>query len=148
MACGRHPHARNSLASAHQTTSPWRRCGTSSTGRPSSTPGDSKAFTRASSSTRSTERRHSQIFTEANALLDKIIAEKLITARGVYGFFPANAVGDDVELYTDNTRTKVQTTLPLPPPTGERREGSEPCRSLSDFMRQRPVCRIISALLP
>ena len=48
------------------------------------------------------------IYTEANALLDKIIAEKLITARGVYGLFPANAVGDDVELYTDSTRTKVQ----------------------------------------
>ena len=42
------------------TTSPWPRCGTSSTGRPSSTPGDSKAFTPASSSTRNTERRHSR----------------------------------------------------------------------------------------
>ena len=44
-----------------------------------------------------------QIFTEANALLDDIIEKKLITARGVYGFFPANAVGDDVELYTEGT---------------------------------------------
>jgi len=35
-----------------------------------------------------------QIFTEANALLDTIIEKKLITARGVYGFFPANAIGD------------------------------------------------------
>ena len=48
-----------------------------------------------------------QIFTEANALLDVIIEKNLITARGVYGFFPANAVGDDVELYTDGTREKV-----------------------------------------
>jgi 5-methyltetrahydrofolate--homocysteine methyltransferase len=40
-------------------------------------------------------------------LLDKIIAEKLITARGVYGFFPANAFGDDVELYTDETRGEL-----------------------------------------
>ena len=37
------------------------------------------------------------LFKEANALLDRMIAEKLITARGVYGLFPANAVGDDVE---------------------------------------------------
>src|SRR6201989_3143062 len=37
-----------------------------------------------------------QLFTEANALLDRIIDEKLLTARGVYGFFPASAVGDDV----------------------------------------------------
>ena len=48
-----------------------------------------------------------QIFTEANALLDPIIEKNLITARGVYGLFPASAVGDDVELYTDNTREKV-----------------------------------------
>jgi 5-methyltetrahydrofolate--homocysteine methyltransferase len=74
-----------------------------------------------------------QIYTEANALLDKIIAEKLITARGVYGFFPANAVGDDVELYTDNTRTKVQQQFHFLRQQANR-EGSEPCRSLVDFI--------------
>ncbi len=74
-----------------------------------------------------------QIYTEANALLDKIIAEKLITARGVYGLFPANAVGDDVELYTDNTRTKVQQRFHFLRQQANR-EGSEPCRSLVDFI--------------
>ncbi len=73
------------------------------------------------------------IYTEANVLLDKIIAEKLITARGVYGFFPANAVGDDVELYTDNTRTKVQQRFHFLRQQANR-EGSEPCRSLVDFI--------------
>jgi 5-methyltetrahydrofolate--homocysteine methyltransferase len=73
------------------------------------------------------------IYTEANALLDKIVAEKLITARGVYGFFPANAVGDDVELYTDNTRTKVQQRFHFLRQQANR-EGSEPCRSLVDFI--------------
>jgi 5-methyltetrahydrofolate--homocysteine methyltransferase len=73
------------------------------------------------------------IYTEANALLDKIIAEKLITARGVYGLFPANAVGDDVELYTDNTRTKVQQRFHFLRQQANR-EGSEPCRSLVDFI--------------
>jgi 5-methyltetrahydrofolate--homocysteine methyltransferase len=73
------------------------------------------------------------IYTEANALLDKIIAEKLITARGVYGFFPANAVGDDVELYTDNTRTKVHQRFHFLRQQANR-EGSEPCRSLVDFI--------------
>jgi 5-methyltetrahydrofolate--homocysteine methyltransferase len=48
-----------------------------------------------------------KIFGEANALLDEIVAKKLIQARGVYGLFPANAVGDDVELYTDATRSTV-----------------------------------------
>src|SRR5262249_3102444 len=48
-----------------------------------------------------------QIFEEANSLLEEIVGEKLITARGVYGFFAANAVGDDVELYTDASRSTV-----------------------------------------
>jgi 5-methyltetrahydrofolate--homocysteine methyltransferase len=74
-----------------------------------------------------------QIHTEANALLDKIVAEKLITARGVYGFFPANAVGDDVELYTDNTRTKVLQRFHFLRQQANR-EGSEACRSLVDFI--------------
>jgi 5-methyltetrahydrofolate--homocysteine methyltransferase len=74
-----------------------------------------------------------QIFAEANALLDRIIEKKLITARGVYGFFPANAVGDDVELYTDESRTKVLERFHFLRQQANR-EGSEPCRSLSDFV--------------
>jgi 5-methyltetrahydrofolate--homocysteine methyltransferase len=74
-----------------------------------------------------------QVYTEANVLLDKIIKERLITARGVYGLFPANAVGDDVELYTDNTRTKVQQRFHFLRQQANR-EGSEPCRSLVDFI--------------
>ncbi len=74
-----------------------------------------------------------QIFTEANALLDTIIENNLITARGVYGFFPANAVGDDVELYTDCKRGKVLEQFHFLRQQANR-EGSEPCRSLSDFI--------------
>jgi 5-methyltetrahydrofolate--homocysteine methyltransferase len=78
-----------------------------------------------------------QLFAEANSLLDRIIAGNLITARGVYGFFPANAVGDDVELYTDNTRAKVQERFHFLRQQANR-EGSgqdiAPCRSLSDFI--------------
>ncbi len=74
-----------------------------------------------------------QVFTEGNALLDRIIKENLITARGVYGFFPANAVGDDLELYTDNTRTKVLERFHFLRQQANR-EGSEPCRSLADFI--------------
>src|SRR5690606_278931 len=48
-----------------------------------------------------------QLFSEAKLLLDRIIEEKLLTARAVYGFFPANAVGDDVELYADPERKQV-----------------------------------------
>ncbi len=74
-----------------------------------------------------------QIHTEANALLDKMVAERLIAARGVYGLFPANAVGDDVELYTDGTRTKVLQRFHFLRQQANR-EGSEPCRSLADFI--------------
>ncbi|MEO7108816.1 MAG: methionine synthase, partial [Polyangiaceae bacterium] len=45
-----------------------------------------------------------QIFSEAKTLLDEIIAKKLLTARGVYGLFPANAAEDDVKLFTDPSR--------------------------------------------
>ena len=74
-----------------------------------------------------------QLFTEANALLDTIIEKNLITARGVYGFFPASAVGDDVELYTDGARGQVLERFHFLRQQANR-EGSEPCRSLADFI--------------
>ena len=74
-----------------------------------------------------------QIFNEGNALLDVIIEKKLITARGVYGFFHANAVGDDVELYTDGTRKKVLERFHFLRQQSNK-EGREPCRSLADFI--------------
>ncbi len=74
-----------------------------------------------------------QIFTDANALLDTMIEKNLITARGVYGFFPASAVGDDVELYADETRSIVRERFHFLRQQANR-EGNEPCRSLSDFI--------------
>ena len=77
-----------------------------------------------------------QLFAEANALLDRIIDEKLLSARGVYGLFPANAVGDDVELYTDASRSAVDQTFHFLRQQANR-EGREPCRSLADFIAPR-----------
>ena len=74
-----------------------------------------------------------QIFAEANTLLDTIIAKNLITARGVYGLFPATAVGDDVELYTNGKRDKVLERFHFLRQQANK-EGSEPCRSLADFI--------------
>ncbi len=48
-------------------------------------------------------------FNEGQALLKRICAGKLIKARGVFGFFPANSVGDDIELYHDESRQEVLT---------------------------------------
>jgi 5-methyltetrahydrofolate--homocysteine methyltransferase len=74
-----------------------------------------------------------QIFKEGNALLDQIIEQKLIRARGVYGFFPANAVGDDVELFTDASRSKSLARLCFLRQQQHKDKG-EANRSLSDFI--------------
>ncbi|MBB5032279.1 methionine synthase [Prosthecobacter vanneervenii] len=52
-----------------------------------------------------------KLYKEANDLLDRIIAEKRFTPRGIIGFFPANSTGDDIEVYTDESRAAVQTTF-------------------------------------
>jgi 5-methyltetrahydrofolate--homocysteine methyltransferase len=52
-----------------------------------------------------------KLFADGQKLLEKMVGEKLIEPRGVYGFFPANRTGDDVELYTDDSRKKVLTTF-------------------------------------
>src|SRR4051812_21208872 len=74
-----------------------------------------------------------QIFKEGNALLDEIIAKKLIRARGVYGFFAANAEGDDVELFTDASRSKSLARLCFLRQQQHKDKG-EANRSLSDFI--------------
>ncbi|MBL8221287.1 MAG: B12-binding domain-containing protein, partial [Bryobacterales bacterium] len=74
-----------------------------------------------------------QLFADGNAMLDRIIGGNLLTARGVYGLFPANAAGDDVELYTDATRCEIRHTLHFLRQQANR-EGNEPCRSLADFI--------------
>ena len=55
--------------------------------------------------------RARELFDDAQALLARIIGEKLLAARGVYGFFPAQSVGDDIELYADEGRGAVLTTF-------------------------------------
>lgn len=51
------------------------------------------------------------LFTDAQYMLKSLVAEKWLTANAVIGFFPANSVGDDIEIYTDETRREVLTTL-------------------------------------
>jgi 5-methyltetrahydrofolate--homocysteine methyltransferase len=75
-----------------------------------------------------------QIFAEANALLDKIIEQRLITARGVYGLFPAAAVGDDVALYKDHARQHELTRFHFLRQQAHREDGNDACRSLADFI--------------
>ncbi len=48
-----------------------------------------------------------ELFADSRKLLERIVSEKLLTARGVYGFWPANSLGDDVEIYRDDSRSEV-----------------------------------------
>ncbi|OBU28548.1 methionine synthase [Photobacterium kishitanii] len=52
-----------------------------------------------------------KLFEDANKILDDIERTGMIKANGVCGLFPANNIGDDVEVYTDETRTEVLTVL-------------------------------------
>ena len=72
-----------------------------------------------------------QIFAEGNALLDQMVKERSIRARGVYGFFRANAVGDDVELY--GADGKRLTRFHFLRQQAAKDDG-EPSRCLADFV--------------
>ncbi len=52
-----------------------------------------------------------ELYAEAKELLEQIIAEKRFTARGVYGFFPASADGDDIVVWEDDERSRERTRL-------------------------------------
>ena len=45
-----------------------------------------------------------ELYENAQAILKRIVAEKRLTARGVYGFWPANTVSDDIVIYKDDAR--------------------------------------------
>ena len=48
-----------------------------------------------------------RLFADANAMLDRLSADGSLTPRGVVGIFPANRVGDDIEIYQDESRSHV-----------------------------------------
>ncbi len=52
-----------------------------------------------------------QLYEDAQSMLSQLIREKWLTANGVVGFWPANSVGDDIEIYADEARKKRIATL-------------------------------------
>jgi 5-methyltetrahydrofolate--homocysteine methyltransferase len=73
------------------------------------------------------------LLVDAKAMLTKMVAEKWVEARAVLGFWPANTFGDDLVLYTDDTRTRELTRLhslrqQMP------REGAKVNRALADYV--------------
>jgi len=75
-----------------------------------------------------------KLFKDAKAMLDKIISEKWLTAKAVVGVFPANTVNDDdVEVYADDSRSELLTTLNFLRTQTQQPPG-RPNNCLSDFI--------------
>jgi 5-methyltetrahydrofolate--homocysteine methyltransferase len=74
-----------------------------------------------------------KLFADAQKLLEEIVSKKLIQPKAVYGFFPANRVGDNVELYTDDSRSKVLTIFHFLRQQIEKGDGT-PNWCLADFI--------------
>jgi 5-methyltetrahydrofolate--homocysteine methyltransferase len=74
-----------------------------------------------------------KLFNDANRLLKRITAERLLTAHGVYGFFAANADGDDIVVWSGADRTTERQRVPMLRQQWER-EGQTSFRSLADYV--------------
>jgi len=77
--------------------------------------------------------RAQELFADAQQLLGRIVKERLLQAKGVYGFFAASSVGDDIELYTDASRSTLLTTIHTLRQQHEKPEG-QPNLALADYV--------------
>jgi len=79
-----------------------------------------------------------KLYDDANALLDRVIREKLLVAKGVYGFWPANSIGDDIVLWREPPKVVGDAGVelirfPMLRQQWERR-GQKDFRSLADYI--------------
>ncbi|NLJ54271.1 MAG: methionine synthase [Intrasporangiaceae bacterium] len=74
-----------------------------------------------------------RLYDDAQEMLDRIIAEGWLTASARFGIFPAAAVGDDIVVYTDESRSQVQATLHTLRQQGQHRAGV-PNKANADFI--------------
>jgi 5-methyltetrahydrofolate--homocysteine methyltransferase len=80
--------------------------------------------------------RAKELYDDARRLLDEIIQKKLLTAKGVYGFFAAASVGDDIELYQDAAHMQRVTTIHTLRQQSEKPQG-QPNLALADYVAPR-----------
>jgi 5-methyltetrahydrofolate--homocysteine methyltransferase len=81
-----------------------------------------------------------ELFDDGQKLLDRIVREKLLEARAVIGFFPANSVQEDIEVYADESRHLVTTFHTLRQQT--MRENKQPSYAVADFVAPRESGRL------
>ncbi|MDH5741026.1 MAG: methionine synthase, partial [Nitrospira sp.] len=74
-----------------------------------------------------------ELYDDARRLLDEIVQKRQLKAKGVYGFFPAASLGDDIELYQDTSRKTVATTIHHLRQQSEKPTG-QPNLSLADYV--------------
>ena len=74
-----------------------------------------------------------KLFDDANTMLDQIVKEKWLKANAVVGFWPANSVGDDIEVYADENRNRVITRF-INLRNQTRKSDLTPNYCLSDFI--------------
>jgi 5-methyltetrahydrofolate--homocysteine methyltransferase len=74
-----------------------------------------------------------ELYANATRLLQRIIDERLLTAKGVYALWPANSAGDDIILYADGTRTRERTRFHMLRQQ-EAHNDTRPYLSLADFI--------------
>jgi len=77
-----------------------------------------------------------ELYDHAKALLKRIMDERLLTANGVYAFWPANTIGDDILVYKDDSRREELARLPMLRQQEVIADG-RPNRSLADFIAPR-----------
>ncbi|ABE42139.1 methionine synthase [Polaromonas sp. JS666] len=83
-----------------------------------------------------------RVYADAQRLLKRLIEGRWLTASGVIGLYPANSVGDDIEIYTDETRSEVAMTWyglrqqaeKTAVPGDDGKNHMRPSRCLSDFV--------------
>ena len=81
-----------------------------------------------------------ELFNDAKKMLDTIVKEKKFRAKAVVGFYPANSIGDDIELYSDEDRSQVVTTFHTLRQQSDR--GKRPNFALADFVAPKDSGRI------
>jgi 5-methyltetrahydrofolate--homocysteine methyltransferase len=80
--------------------------------------------------------RARELFEDAQVLLRRIVEERLLLARAVFGLFPANSVGDDIEVYADERRKGIRAVFPTLRQQSDKGP-SEPDQALADFVAPR-----------